>query len=127
VYAAGMEHLLAARCVLIERTPPSLLFSAAHLPPFCCFLCLLTFNLHAAHLTGMDHLLAAPSIVNEGSPAMVLFSAGKSGSVKRWKLRLSHVMKKLGVDGECGFITRTVVTVITVTTTCTLSCARLAA
>ncbi|KAF6256011.1 hypothetical protein COO60DRAFT_151543 [Scenedesmus sp. NREL 46B-D3] len=56
--------------------------------------------LQDAHVTGMDHLLAAPCVVNEGSPALLLFSAGKSGSVKRWKLRLSHVLSKLGVDGE---------------------------
>jgi hypothetical protein len=48
----------------------------------------------------MDQLLAAPCVVNDGSPALLLFSAGKSGSVKRWKLRLAHVMRKLGVDGE---------------------------
>jgi hypothetical protein len=54
----------------------------------------------AAHVTGMEQLLAAPSAVNDGSPALLLFSAGKSGSVKRWKLKLAHVMKKLGVEGE---------------------------
>jgi coenzyme F420-reducing hydrogenase delta subunit len=74
----------------------------------------------AAHLTGMDHLLAAPCVVNEGSPALLLFSAGKSGSVKRWKLRLAHVMKKLGVEGEGSCHVTSVIT------TCVLSWVRIA-